>query len=72
MDIVRSVNLQKDLGDVLRASDKQPILMLNREQPRTVLMSSDEYIRLKIAAGEPVPPEVVRPKPAFFQRPVDP
>jgi hypothetical protein len=72
MDIVRSVNLQKNLGDVLNASDKEPVLMLNREQPRTVLMSSEEYVRLKLAAGEPVPPEVVRPKPTFFRRPVDP
>lgn len=71
MNIVRSINLQKNLGDVLSASDREPVLMLNREQPRTVFMSSEEFVRLKIAAGEPVPPEAVRPKPTFFKRPAD-
>ena len=68
MQTIRSINLQKNLGDVLRAADVEAVVVMNRDQPRTVVMSADEYIRLKIAAGEPVPPEVRKSRPTLHQR----
>jgi PHD/YefM family antitoxin component YafN of YafNO toxin-antitoxin module len=71
MQTVRSLNLQKNLGDVLQAADVEPVLVLNREQPRTVMMSAEEFIRLKVAAGEPVPTEARKSRPALQQSPPD-
>lgn len=52
---LRSVLLQKDLEGVVQAAIEAPVVLLNLGQPRAVLMSAEEYRRLKEAAGEPVP-----------------
>ena len=72
MQTIRSFNLQKNLGEVLQAADVEPVVLLNREQPRTVLVSADEFIRLKVAAGEPVPKEVRKSRPILHRTPEDP
>jgi urease accessory protein UreE len=72
MQTIRLINLHKKLGDVLRAADDEVVVVLNREEPRTVIMSSDEFIRLKVAAGEPVPPAVRKTKPTLHSTPDDP
>jgi len=72
MQSIRSINLQKNLGEVLRAADVEAVVVMNRDQPRTVVMSAEEFIRLKVAAGEPVPPEVRKSRPTLYRRPVDP
>jgi PHD/YefM family antitoxin component YafN of YafNO toxin-antitoxin module len=72
MQIIRSVNLQKNLGEVLRAADVEAVVVVNRDQPRTVVMSADEFIRLKVAAGEPVPAEVRRSRPTLHRPDIDP
>lgn len=72
MQTIRSINLQKNLGDVLRAADVEAVLVTNREQPRAVVMSAEEFIRLKTAAGEPIPSEVRKSRPTLHRRPVDP
>lgn len=72
MQIIRSINLQKNLGDVLRAADVEAVLVTNREQPRAVVMSAEEFIRLKTAAGEPIPSEVRKSRPTLHKRPTDP
>ena len=72
MQTIRSINLQKNLGDVLKAADVEAVLVTNREQPRAVVMSADEFIRLKTAAGEPMPSEVRKSRPTLHKRPVDP
>ena len=51
----RSLHLQKNLGEVLAAVGEDPVVLLNRGQPRAVVMSADEFRRLKKAAGEAVP-----------------
>lgn len=63
----RSLHLQKNLGDVLAAVEADPVVLLNRGQPRAVVMSATEFRRLKRAANETVPdaalprtPKVVR------------
>lgn len=72
MQTIRSINLQKNLGDVLKAADVEAVLVTNREQPRAVVMSADEFIRLKTAAGEPIPAEVRKSKPTLHRRVADP
>lgn len=72
MQSIRSINLQKNLGDVLRAADVEAVVVMNRDQPRTVVMSAEEFIRLKIAAGEAVPPEVRKSRPTLHRPVVDP
>jgi prevent-host-death family protein len=51
----RSLHFQKHLGQVLAASEVAPTILVNRGQPRAVLMSVAEFRRLKRAAGEPIP-----------------
>jgi prevent-host-death family protein len=51
----RSLHLLKNLGDVLAAVAEQPVVLLNRGQPRAVVMSADEFRRLKRTANEPIP-----------------
>ena len=72
MQTIRSINLQKNLGDVLRAADVEAVLVTNRDQPRSVVMSAEEFIRLKTAAGEPVPHEVRKSRPTLHRRTADP
>ncbi|WP_158933202.1 type II toxin-antitoxin system Phd/YefM family antitoxin [Acidisphaera sp. S103] len=55
MDEYRSIHLQKNLGDVLASAEVAPTVLVNRGQPRLVLMSVGEFRRLKELAGEPVP-----------------
>jgi prevent-host-death family protein len=72
MQTIRSINLQKNLGDVLRTADVEAVLVTNRDQPRAVVMSAEEFIRLKTAAGEPVPKEVRKSRPTLHRRVADP
>ena len=55
MQAFRSTDLQKHIKDVLDSAEIEPTVLVNRGQPRVVLMSAAEYRRLKTAAGEPVP-----------------
>ena len=55
MQAFRSSDLQKHLRHVLDSSGAEPTVLVNRGQPRVVLMSAEEYRRLKMAAGETVP-----------------
>ncbi|MBY5868485.1 type II toxin-antitoxin system prevent-host-death family antitoxin [Rhizobium leguminosarum] len=66
-----SIDLQKNLGDVLRAADDEAVLVVNRGQPRAVVMCAEEFIRLKTAAGEPIPSEVRKSRPTLHRRPFD-
>ena len=51
----RSALLQKDLEAAVEAAIDAPVVFLNMGQPKAVLLSVEEYRRLKEAAGEPVP-----------------
>ena len=42
------------------AARREPVLFTHHGQPNVVLMSVEEFQRLKAAAGEPVPPEILR------------
>lgn len=55
MEEFGSLHPQTTLGDVLASCDTAPVVLLNRGQPRAVLMSAEEFRRLTRAAGEAVP-----------------
>jgi PHD/YefM family antitoxin component YafN of YafNO toxin-antitoxin module len=58
MKIFRSLHLQKHLGDVQEAVRQGPVLFMHYGQPKSVMMSVDEFRRLKEEAGEAVPAEI--------------
>lgn len=55
MEEFGSLHPQKELAELLASSETAPVVLLNRGQPRVVLMSAEEFCRLKRAAGEAVP-----------------
>ena len=55
MEEFGSLHVRTKLGEVLASSETAPVVLLNRGQPRAVLMSAEECRRLKRAAGEAVP-----------------
>jgi PHD/YefM family antitoxin component YafN of YafNO toxin-antitoxin module len=73
METFRSTHLQKHLGIVQEAAMKSPVLFLHHGQPKAVMMSVEEFQRLKGAAGEPVPPEARARRPVLQEGlPADP
>jgi hypothetical protein len=73
VETFRSLHLQKNLGDVQEAARKAPVLFLHHGQPKSVMMSVDEFRRLKAAAGEKLPAEVELSRPVVQRGlPIDP
>ena len=72
MQVYRSSDLQRQLGDVQRAADREPVLVETHGKPRSVLMSVAEYARLKALAREPVPVAEARRAVVRRGRPPDP
>jgi len=58
MVIFTSLDLQKITGDVQRAAAQAPVVITSHGKPRNVMMSVEEFRRLKLAVGETVPLEV--------------
>jgi hypothetical protein len=58
-----SLDLQQQSGEIQRSAATSPVIVLNHGKPRSVMMSVEEFRRLKIAAGETLPSEVQRPRP---------
>ena len=68
-----SADLQKHLRDVLDAAEGETAVLVNRGQPRVVMMSVAEYRRIKALAGEPVPAAALTREPLVLRgKPVDP
>jgi PHD/YefM family antitoxin component YafN of YafNO toxin-antitoxin module len=57
-----SLELQQQSGEIQHSADGSPVLILDHRKPRSVMMSVEEFRRLKLAAGETLPVEVVRPR----------
>lgn len=57
-----SLDLQQRSGEIQRSALSEPVIITNHGNPRFVMLSGDEFKRLKHAAGEPVPPEMTRRK----------
>jgi hypothetical protein len=58
LETFRSLHLQKHLGEVQEAARKAPVLFLHHGQPKSVMMSVEEFRRLKAAAGETLPADL--------------
>ena len=50
-----SIELQKQIGDVQRAAARDAVVITSHGKPRNILLSVEEFRRLKEAAGEKVP-----------------
>lgn len=57
-----SLDLQQQSGEIQRSAAGSPVLILNHGKPRSVMMSVEEFRRLKLAAAESLPVEVAKPR----------
>ena len=57
------LDLQQQSEEIQRSAANSPVLILNPGKPSSVMMSVEEFRRLKLAAGETLQVEVVRPRP---------
>jgi hypothetical protein len=53
-----SLDLQQRIGDVQNAALKEPVAVTFHGRPRNVMMSVEEFERLKTAAGESLPADL--------------
>ena len=60
-----SLDLQQQSDEVQRSAAGSPVLILNHGKPHSVMMSVEEFRRLKLVAGEALPGEVARPRPVL-------
>ena len=58
MQVIPSQKLRRRTGEVQIEAAREPIVVTARGRPRCVLLSVEEYARLKRAASEPVPVEL--------------
>ena len=61
MQVFSSLDLQQKTGEIQRAVVREPVVVTSHGKPRSVMMSVEEYRRLKAIAGEPVPDEAMPP-----------
>lgn len=55
MQAFSSIDLQKQTGDVQRAASREGAVITSHGKPRNVMLSVEEFCRLKRIAGEAVP-----------------
>jgi hypothetical protein len=65
-----SLDLQQQSGEIQRSAAAAPVLVLNHGKPRSVMMSVEEFRRLKLAADEALPVEVAKPRPIVRRGPL--
>jgi prevent-host-death family protein len=63
-------DLQQQSGEIQRAAVSAPVVIMNHGKPRSVVMSVDEFRRLKAKSGEKVPEELDRPRPVVRRVPM--
>ena len=71
MQTFTSIDLQKQTGDVQRAASREGAVITSHGKPRNVMLSIEEYRRLKLAAGEALP-ESAEARPAVVRHRDDP
>lgn len=69
---VTSQELQKQIGEVQMEASRSPVIITSHGRPRNVLMSTQEFMRLKELAGEPVVIEGHRKRAATIRGTTDP
>lgn len=65
-----SQDLQQQSGEIQRAAVSAPVIVLSHGKPRSVVMSVEEFRRLKQKAGEALPKELERPRPVVRHVPL--
>lgn len=55
MQTFTSVDLQRQTGDVQRAASREGVVVTSHGKPRNVMLSVEEFCRLKRMAHEPIP-----------------
>lgn len=58
-----SLDLQQKTGEVQRSAFVEPVVITNHGKPRFVMVTVEEFSRLKISANEPLPTELRGRKP---------
>lgn len=71
MQAFSSIDLQKQTGDVQRAASREGAVITSHGKPRNVMLSVEEFCRLKRIAGEAVPTGLL-PKAATVRHLPDP
>lgn len=56
------LDLQQQSEEIQRSAASSPVLILNPGKPSSVMMSVEEFRRLKLAAGDTLPSEVAKPR----------
>ncbi|CAN7158066.1 type II toxin-antitoxin system Phd/YefM family antitoxin [Pararhizobium sp. LjRoot238] len=67
-----SIDLQKQTGDVQRAATQEGAVITAHGKPRNVMLSVEEFCRLKRVAGEPIPVGLLPRKPVVVRHLPDP
>jgi len=65
-----SQDLQQQSGEIQRTAVAAPVVIMNHGKPRSIVMSVDEFRRLKEKAGEVVPNELDRSRPVVRRVPM--
>jgi prevent-host-death family protein len=58
MLVISSLKLRRRTGEVQIEAAREPVVVTTHGRPRCVVLSVEEYARLKRAASEPVPVEL--------------
>ncbi len=59
MQTFTSMDLQRQTGDVQRAASQEGVVITSHGKPRNVILSVEEFCRLKRMAREAVPPDLL-------------
>ncbi|MCE7026943.1 type II toxin-antitoxin system Phd/YefM family antitoxin [Jiella avicenniae] len=59
MQAFTSIDLQKQTGDVQRAASREGAVITSHGKPRNVMLSVEEFCRLKRIAGEELPTDLL-------------
>ncbi|MCA1474154.1 type II toxin-antitoxin system Phd/YefM family antitoxin [Bradyrhizobium sp. NBAIM08] len=66
MRLFSSLDLQQQSGEIQRAAAQAPVVITSHGKPRAVMMSVEEFRRLKTLAREEIPLEAIARQPTVF------
>ncbi|PYB76932.1 type II toxin-antitoxin system prevent-host-death family antitoxin [Rhizobium wuzhouense] len=72
MQIFTSLDLQRQTGDVQRAASQGGVVITSHGKPRNVMLSVEEFCRLKRVAQESVPTHLLARKSPVIRHSADP
>jgi prevent-host-death family protein len=66
MRVFSSLDLQQQSGEIQRSAVQAPVIIASHGKPRAVMMSVEEFRRLKTVADEEVPVEALPRQPTVL------